>query len=115
MTPSRLKEIKARYEAATEGPWHENFSLADGSEIVGSESKICRVHEGHTETGYGNMLFIAHARQDLSDCHAEIERLKALVKSAHREGFSAIEGFAAYDANDYFWEHSESCKALEAK
>ncbi len=51
----------------------------------------------------------------VGDCVAEIERLKALVKSAHREGFSATEGFAAYDANDYFWEHSEARKAVEAK
>lgn len=49
----------------------------------------------------------------IMDCIVEIERLRKLVKSAHREGFAAIEGFAAYDAEDSLWALSESRKALE--
>lgn len=51
----------------------------------------------------------------IMDCVAEIERLRGLVKSAHREGFAAIEGFAVYDADDELWAVSESRTALEAE
>lgn len=81
MTSKELKRIKARYEAATAGQWHENFSVATGSEIVGPDSNICSVYEGHTEQGYANMLFIAHAHNDLRDCLDEIERMRGNVQA----------------------------------
>lgn len=55
MTPERLAEIKARAEAATSGPWDDGCSHAVNGE------------------------FIAHARQDIPDLVAEVERLRAAL------------------------------------
>ncbi len=125
-----LKAIKARYEAATEGPWWkivlpwrdcttEPYVFAGPTEdphggIPVADSPLHEAIESDIDNE-ANMTFIAHARKDLPDCVDEIERLQALVKTAHREGFAAIEGFAAYDADDYLWKNSEARKALESK
>lgn len=79
MTPERIKAIKARCEAATEGPW--TSCEEGGAQIIGNEDMIV------VETSNPQMLgccvkpfnidFIAHARKDLPDCLAEIERLAA--------------------------------------
>lgn len=138
MTPSRLAEIKARCEAATEEPWLRRWTedkknywveASDGQQFI--VAKPC-----NSEKLAEDAELIAHARQDLPDCvaeierltyqrnvfeiaveatHEEIKRLKALVKTAHREGFAAIEGFAAYDADGELWKLSEARKALEAE
>jgi len=50
MTEERLAEIKMRTEAATPGPW-----LVDASDSA-------------------DALFMAHARQDIPDLLAEVER-----------------------------------------
>jgi len=59
------------------------------------------------------MRFDPLLSKDIPDLIAEVERLRKLVKSAHREGFAAIEGFAKYDAEGKLWELSETRKALE--
>ena len=67
MTPARLKEIKARCEAATEGPWFDagNKIGADGHGIAEVEFDE-----------QADMDLCVNARQDLPDCVKEIERLK---------------------------------------
>ncbi len=61
------------------------------------------------------------ARQDLSACIAEIERLQALVKTAHREGLKCgntwcgSRDFGDKNTLRLLWEDSEARKALEAK
>ncbi len=109
MTPDELKAIKARCEAAT-------------TQTPPCKHPGCHAHRSHPceecgrQGGYASQTqLIAIICQDLPDCIAEIERLQALVKTAHREGFAAIEGFAAYDADDYLWKNSEARKALESK
>lgn len=79
MTLERFNEIKARCEAATDGPWHENFSVYNGSEVWGATAAVCCIREGFTERGYANMAFITDARQDLPDCTKEIERLRGIL------------------------------------
>ncbi len=93
MTPSRLKEIKARCEAATEGPWearlynhvgrpyklwiHKDFSPAH-SLILAEISVEYPVDVPLTQRG-ANAVLMAHARQDLPDCVAEIKRLQGVL------------------------------------
>ncbi len=93
MKPKQLAEIKAQCEAATEGPWHENFSVTDGSEIMAADSAVCCIREGCTERGYANMRFIASSRTDFPTCIEEIEQLenklrwiKAEICSDNSEG-----------------------------
>ena len=143
MTPKQLAEIKARCDAATEGEWGW-FDMGRGPILAsrrrgrliimdfvrkGMNSAQPRFAKRTSSDRCGILYkaedidlelhpdsdFIAHARQDLPDCIAEIERLQGLVKSAHREGFASIEGFATYDADDELWAASESRKVLEAE
>ena len=89
MTPERLKQINARCEAATEGPWKIGHRLYDDGAVMcrcapgpctpDADGKIkgnlfnANFAIGHREN---DNAFIAHARQDLPDCTAEIERLQ---------------------------------------
>lgn len=81
MNNERLKEISARCEAATEGPWLRRENVEDMLTVFVSNTRIA-------ETSRCNLLvnqmlrnadFIAHARQDLPDCLAEIERLNKRI------------------------------------
>lgn len=114
MAPDELNVIKERYEAAKAFPDAfrkviNTFDPIANSPLTGENTptkiladwarKACQLMDN----------------SDSLDCIAEIERLRKLVKSAHREGFAAIEGFAKYDVDDYLWDHSEARKALEAK
>ena len=109
-----LKAIKKRHEAATKGPWRairDTGVRNDGGYVVFSKAKPSHYlgqderYEREIGEWHGNLEFIAHARQDLPDCIAEIERLQALVKSAYIEAYQ----------NDWDWESSEAHKALEDK
>ena len=82
MTLTRLKEIKARCEAATEGPWWKRWTenrkqrwieASDGKRFIVVETKFM------TPCAELDLSFIAHARQDLPDCLAEIERLQGVL------------------------------------
>jgi len=82
ITPFRLAEIEERCEAATYGPWYAiNIVVGDG----GSRTGIYSNRNASNSIAYcfrfsddivPNASFIAHARQDLPDCHAEIKRLQ---------------------------------------
>ncbi len=118
MTPERLKEIKARCEAATEGPWlrHENaeymFTVFVANTSI-AETSRCNLRN---KQKLFNAEFIEHSRQDLPDCLDEIERLKDLVKAAYREGgYGGFhQGFGDYfDEDNNKWDHSKARKALE--
>jgi uncharacterized small protein (DUF1192 family) len=92
MTDEELQVIRARYEAATPGPWrveHGRYSGADwliGS--LGTGYFDNGMHFVHITTNrvraselYGNASvdaeFIAHAREDIPALLAEVERLRA--------------------------------------
>ncbi len=94
MTPERLAEIKARCEAATDGPWLDRGNCLEGQiegyhldfaqiTTVGFDSEIALISSDQlaTEQQVANGDFIAHARQDLPDCMAEIERLQGIEKA----------------------------------
>lgn len=71
MTPERLDEIKARCDAATPGKWKD-----DGYEAV----VIVKENYNHlicSDCKRGNRVFISHARQDVPELVAEVERLTA--------------------------------------
>ncbi len=90
MTPERLQAIKARCEAATEGPWTVGHRLYDDGAVMcrGAPGPCTPDADGKIK---GNLFnanfaignrendnrFVAHARQDLPDCLKEIERLTA--------------------------------------
>jgi hypothetical protein len=98
LSAARLAEIKAREQAADQGPWEvvgighiygpavdpdgddERHWLAD--------TKQC---DGSTEI---NAAFLAAARQDIPDLLAEIERLQGLITQAEWEevDFDTVQG-----------------------
>lgn len=107
MDEAKLQEIEARTNAATPGPW-EVTEIRDGRQSDGIEelgvfapsdprsyrkpdgtwhgTLICRGMDGPTREP--NAQFIAHAREDVRDLVAEVERLTAAldVVTAERDG-----------------------------
>ena len=98
MTRAALDAIRERVEAATEGPWHSHDFGHAGEE----EPSSIVVHVGgfdhsdlltyDTETAVAwmprwerqesdNATFIAHARTDVPDLLAEVERLRAGIEA----------------------------------
>ena len=88
MTPERFKEIKARCEAATQGPWKRlgHIIMAKlGGERFGKIAHFLYQHS-HVVTAsqmkrwndemIANAAFVINARKDLPDCLDEIERLQ---------------------------------------
>ncbi len=101
MTPERLAEIKARCDAATPGPvvvvergTHYDYDIAAGPDIEKQYgfygySRGMFWHEADAQ-------FYAHAREDVPDLVAEIERLRVEVDgetwcSGYRERIAALE------------------------
>lgn len=92
--PEYLEEIKARYEAATEGPWTNraegfredsewgqiiHYGINGVAEI--SESMDSDPYHVHLETmSREDAEFIAYARTDVPALVAEVERLQELVE-----------------------------------
>ncbi len=118
MTPDELNKIKARCEAATEGPWDDdgmysargaasnNYALDPRLNV----SVVMAQHGGDValinnlfpeKQQRANSSFIAHARKDLPDCIAEIERLRGAIQLA-----------STYFENDEYYKLG---KVLEAK
>lgn len=80
LTPERLAEIKARTDAATPGPWFVEHLERDGftyfsTDIAPLESFDGEVHAGVLDEDEAE--FIAHAREDVPDLVAEVERLRS--------------------------------------
>lgn len=115
MKPERLAAIKARYEAASPAEdWLKNAYIDDDPEDIniafgkvdyfGTCPNVNTQKQAEDDT-----VFAAHARTDTPNLVAEIERLKKLVKSAHREGVMGLTD----DEARQVWSNSESRKALE--
>ena len=126
MTPARLSQINARCEAATEGPWEDFQSCQNAISIYFGDppQEICSYVTDAVSCKFpvrirSNMNFIAHARQDLPDCLAEIERLKGLLKVAKCPNCDGSGGIP-HQVAEAEWEQ-EQCqwcdeiKALEAE
>lgn len=122
----RRAEIKARFEAATPGPWftredyqeHQIWDVRGWKEDL-DPIAVLDAHCGQTD----NAAFIARARTDLPDLYAENEALRAELERVTRELEAAkfqlqgrcetcafVEDCAKHDNNDLY-EHSwyEDC------
>jgi hypothetical protein len=77
LTPERLAKIRTREQSATEGPWRVEDDHVNLLRCVVSDN-----HELDVSLGYvGNRteddaVFVAHARQDVPDLLAEVDRLR---------------------------------------
>lgn len=102
MTAERIAEIKAREGKATPGPWVAN-EYASGVDLgykpdhertwgygCGNDF-VCDLNDGEyheycsQEEQRANAEFITHARQDIPDLLAEVERLRAENKRLERQ------------------------------
>lgn len=86
-----LDAIRQRLNAATPGPWHGEHELYEGRELpcmeIGNYGWVCAgerapAYDVDSEQGMADAEFIAHARQDIPDLLAEIDRLQAELKAA---------------------------------
>ena len=106
MTSEELAAIKARAEAATPGPWTTGAGKVEGGQvrelvIAPNDDVIVAIAYG----GFGNPVdrttedrtFIAHARTDVSELIAEVERLRALIA----ETVPVFETLAAVAESEY--------------
>ena len=100
MTDERLAEIKARADAATPGPWERNnLAGRPEREVFAGDELIGDFGVGGWEDDEGadrveiNAEFIAHARQDIPDLLAEVERLRehvATLEHAYKDSRERI-------------------------
>jgi len=91
LTPEREQEIRERVARATEGPW--NTHLVDDTCVVSADGTevctTCDSSQTERDDGYNieyermekDAAFIAHARQDIPDLLAEIDRLNANLRT----------------------------------
>ena len=111
-----LKEIAARCEAATEGPW-EVCKEGGADAICSPDTIIFEICEGPIlccSPKKNELDFIAHARTDIPALHKEVKRLRKLVEDAYYEGGSTVTDFEEpFDEDNSLWLDSESRKALE--
>lgn len=74
-----IEQIKARVDRATPGPW-SHFQTMSGQYYIGEanddDAPIASMHQGFDEQDR-NAAFIAHARTDIPNLIAEVERLQA--------------------------------------
>ena len=95
MTPKPdIEEIRARCEAAREGPWVERFHRYESERVIVSIKRphafdytIC-TEAGNPYSFNGDkptIDFIAHARQDIPDLLNWIEHLKAELEAVVSE------------------------------
>jgi chromosome segregation ATPase len=97
LTPERLAEIKARAEKATPGPWTATYEESDqwtsitGAGLFdGGHWMVCpEVATTEGEPGEDSD-FIAHAREDVPDLMAEVERLQRERDNALRHVDAAV-------------------------
>lgn len=76
LSDERIREIKERCEKATKGPWkHTNINS-----VHGPKSLVCQDYDAEDEKEEerqdNDFRFIAHARTDIPDLIAEIERMR---------------------------------------
>ena len=102
MTPERLAEIRARAEAATPGPWEaEDYSTDPGDEgscITAGEPGTMRQRAVAYAIDYpwttpescaADATFIAHARTDVPELAAEVERLRVFIRGTRIAALTA--------------------------
>ncbi len=90
LSQERLDAIRARAETATPGPWQAwrlgetiAYQVEGPRRLCEYDSRSAVFFNGLTRN---DAMFIAHARQDISDLLAEIERLQSLLRSMKQRG-----------------------------
>ena len=125
MTPD-YDAIKARAEAATEGPWDHFRSAYLGNLVhrIGSASDVDDVAFVPCSWGHeADAEFISNARQDIPDLLTEVERLLAVidrVREVHAEGEFGCP-YPSHGCNDFYYrgnycpDAGTSCEACGEK
>jgi hypothetical protein len=99
--PDRVAEIRQRTEAATPGPWNLDgpWWHGDGSPVhlitAGDERTAVAIeppHDDKPSDATGNLLFIAHAREDVPWLLDQLARYQAAVQ--------AVENFFLFAEDD---------------
>lgn len=109
MTDEQLAAIRARCEAATEGPWtvrQYGSPTLGGGEFISGYGVVGPFQRGEQFDSRADAAFIAHARTDIPALLAEVERLRgdAALGSLLREYSDAtIEPLAALEHEQ--WAH----------
>ena len=105
MNAERLEQIKERAEKAVAGPWTvENpmdspAVIANGHKQAYDWDFIAHIETGkakHSVKADRNASFIAHARQDIPDLLAEIERLTTRITALETENERLLEALKFY-------------------
>ncbi len=113
MTPERRQKYKDTIDEAIALLMDFRISL-DNPTVIYNDCAFCGKRFDVIESGACPPDLIEHGKTCSKSPHVkEIERLRKLVKSAHREGFALIKGCAAYDTDGEFWAVSAARKALE--
>lgn len=85
ITQERLEAIRQRAEKATAGPWTCTDSSVESKYAKsywwgGEDNEVCSLSDGgeyiENLNAEADAKFIAHARQDIPDLLAEVERLR---------------------------------------
>lgn len=80
MSVERLAQIRVREGAATKGPWHLERHEPTLARLVVSEDCTLDISFGYIgNRTEGDAEFVAHARDDVPDLLAEVERLRVRV------------------------------------
>lgn len=91
-TDAELKAMEARCNAASYGPWRvwycENISVCQEGD---GDPLIADFGDERSEMG-PDAEFVAHAREDLPRCLAEIKRLKRKLKKLEPSHLTRGEG-----------------------
>ena len=114
-----LDAIKARADAATEGPWGVEGRAHPGPD---EHLVIYPVEQGGTlafvQPSWDDAEFIAHARTDIPALIAEVERLRGRIEALHpREVIAVHEGYGeeAWCPECRFHYPCQTIRALEGK
>lgn len=113
MTDKRLEEIRKRVEAATPGPWvpsDHDWGSNDGVYVPEPNEGVCTVHNHGVRSwscfvavpannhaceigseAHRNMVFIAHAREDIPFLLSELAKLQAENATLRRQVEAAKE------------------------
>jgi hypothetical protein len=105
LSDERLREIRERAEKAGFSPWSfEPGHVGTTSEClyIGNRSYNTAMVPGYADHpgNIANASFIAHARQDIPDLLAEIDRLKAELNGAYERAAKVADDDAEDDWTD---------------
>ncbi len=108
-----LDPIKARADAATEGPWGVEDARVFGDD---GRTQVCTL--SGTRAWLPDAAFIAHARADVPALMDEVERLRGRIEALHpREVIAVHEGYGeeAWCPECQFHYPCPTIRALEGK